>query len=305
MAPPKPEATEPESYSRSRRELARKSQSSDDNTQFARESSMNRTSNRTSRHRTTPRHLSESTQRRLNSYALAASAAGVGALALTMPAEAKIVYTPAHHVIKQGGSYKLDINHDGTTDFTLKDSYTATTSGFFALLSAAPAAGNGLEGWVGGQAWAFALKAGAGVGPRHYFPGKVLMAAGSLAGSLSYAGSWVNVKNRYVGLKFKIAGKTHYGWARLSVQVTNRSSITATLNGYAYETVAGKSIRAGQTMDSDETGSNEQSGSASLRIPASEPRTLGVLAIGSSGQSVWRRETRLPRGPFALTLDAE
>jgi hypothetical protein len=84
---------------------------------------------------------------------MAASAAGVSALALAMPAEAKIVYTHAHHVITRGGTYKLDVNHDGTTDFTLNDTYKSTTSGFYAILSAAPAAGNGLEGWTGAQAW--------------------------------------------------------------------------------------------------------------------------------------------------------
>ena len=44
--------------------------------------------NRSSRNQATLSNLSESTQRLLNSYALAASAAGVSALALAMPAEA-------------------------------------------------------------------------------------------------------------------------------------------------------------------------------------------------------------------------
>ena len=59
------------------------------------------------------------------------------------------------------------------------------------------------------------------------------------------SGDWVNVSNRYLGLKFQIKGKTHYGWARLSVQV-GFVYIDATLTGYAYETIAGKSIIAGQ-----------------------------------------------------------
>jgi len=43
-----------------------------------------------------PSQLSESLHHRLNMYAIAAGAAGVGALALAQPAEAKIVYTPSH-----------------------------------------------------------------------------------------------------------------------------------------------------------------------------------------------------------------
>lgn len=239
-----------------------------------------------SRNRTTISNFSPSTQQRLNAYALAASAAGVGAFAIALPAQGKIIYTPVHHVIKQGSTYKLDVNHDGFVDFTVNDTYKATSSGFYATLSAAPAAGNGLEGWTGPRPWAFALKPGAAIGPRHYFPGKVLVEAASLAGSLTYAGSWVNVNHRYAGLQFKIKGKTHYGWARFNVQVTNRSSITATLTGYAYETVPGKPIRAGQTKSTDQTAVEP----TSQRVPARKSPALGLLATGAPGLSLWRRK---------------
>jgi hypothetical protein len=43
----------------------------------------------------------------------------------------------------------------------------------------------------------------------------------------------------YLGLKFVIKGKTHYGWARLAVSA-QRFVVTATLTRYAYETVPGK-----------------------------------------------------------------
>jgi hypothetical protein len=214
--------------------------------------------------------LSESMNRRLDSYVLAASAVGVGILALTPPSEAKIIYTPTHHVIKEGGSYQLDVNRDGITDFTFLAKYSQTTSGFFAYLSAAPAAGNGVEGWTGFQAWDFALKQGDRIGSRHYFPGKMLVVAASLAGSNYDGGSWVNVKNRYLGLKFKISGKTHYGWARLSVQVEG-SSIVGTLTGYAYETVPGKPVKAGQTKGAS---------NGSL-----QPASLGGLAKGAAAIS--------------------
>jgi hypothetical protein len=267
----------------------------DDNIHSAKENAMNPVSRKTMTSKFSP-----STQQRLNSYALAASAAGVGALALAAPAQARIVYTPTHHLIKQGGTYKLDVNHDGITDFTLNDTYTATSSGFYAILSAAPAAGNGLEGWTGGEPWAFALKPGAAIGSRHYFPGKVLVLAASLAGSLTYEGSWVNVKNRYAGLQFKIAGKIHYGWARFSVQVVNRSSVTATLTGYAYETTPGKPIHAGQTTSGDKTGV-EPPTPASHRMPAPKSPTLGRLAMGAPGLSIWRRNY-LPNTPKAPSV---
>ena len=65
-----------------------------------------------------PSNLSESVHHQLNMYALAASAAGVGLLALLSPAEAKIVYTPAD-VNSSWYFYKLDPNHDGIADFVL------------------------------------------------------------------------------------------------------------------------------------------------------------------------------------------
>jgi hypothetical protein len=49
---------------------------------------------------------------------MAATAAGMGALASAPSAEAKIVYTPAHEKISEN-MVSLDLNHDGVTDFTL------------------------------------------------------------------------------------------------------------------------------------------------------------------------------------------
>jgi peptidoglycan hydrolase-like protein with peptidoglycan-binding domain len=92
------------------------------------------------------------------------------------------------------------------------------------------------------------------------------------------------VKNRYLGLKFSVNGETHYGWARLNVSF-RAPHITATLTGYAYETEANKAIDAGQTK---ETTTSE------LRTPrnrkAQQVSALGVLALGSVAQSIWRRE---------------
>src|ERR1700674_5448038 len=73
---------------------------------------------RSSRSRTTV-GLSKSLQEQLNTYALAASVTGVGMLALTQPAEAKIVYTPAHVHIRPDSCRYIDLNHDGINDFCL------------------------------------------------------------------------------------------------------------------------------------------------------------------------------------------
>jgi len=89
-------------------------------------------------------------------------------------------------------------------------------------------------------------------------------------------------------MSFKIHGKTHYGWARMSVQA-GYVYINATLTGYAYETIPVKSIKAGQTKGKPDD-AIVKSSNASLTAPAPEPATLGMLALGAPSLAIWRRE---------------
>jgi hypothetical protein len=72
---------------------------------------------RSSRPTKTPANLSETVHQRLNMYALAAGASGVGLLALAPRADAKIIYTPAHAKVNR--LLPIDLNHDGVVDFYL------------------------------------------------------------------------------------------------------------------------------------------------------------------------------------------
>jgi hypothetical protein len=207
-----------------------------------------------------PCDLSESLHRRLNSYALAASAAGVSALALAMPVEGKIVYTPAHHVIKENDRYRLRLNR--SADFELVDFVNCSE-----VFSAGPAAsqprplqcngyltisggGNGIEGTSNASSFdAAAFQRGAEIGSQGAFKSRAVM-CDVLDSSGTVLGHWHNVKSRYLGLNFVMNGKTHYGWARLSVKV-QKYHITAVLTGYAYETVPNKPIIAGRTKGPD------------------------------------------------------
>jgi hypothetical protein len=56
--------------------------------------------------------LSRSFHHQLNMYALAAGAAGVSLLALSQPADAKIVYTATHKNIGANQKLLIDLNHD-------------------------------------------------------------------------------------------------------------------------------------------------------------------------------------------------
>ena len=222
-------------------------------------------------------NLSESLHQRLNAYALAARAAGVGLLALAQPAEAKIVYTPAHKKIpfctgNQSLCFKLDLNHDGVPDFTI----VRVRYGSFYSLDVRPpdlpkSKNHVWGGNKGSHRLAYALSAGVSVGsnavrfePLHYS----MFGYGNFSTGSKSWGQWQKVHNKYLGLRFSANGKTHYAWARLS------TTPDTVLTGYAYETIPDKSIVTGKTKGPE--------------VITLEPATLGHLARGASAIPAWR-----------------
>jgi hypothetical protein len=211
-------------------------------------------------------------------YTLAASAVGMGVLALARPAEAKIVYTPANKSICP--HLALDLNHDKVRDF----SFWCVEGGHSGGVGVSPP-------WKGNKSdaiWgtlskercttnvktcpstnvASALSAGVTVGsnpekfsPRH----ETMFGTSCLSGD--YCRSWgqwnSNEENKYLGLQFHIKGKVHYGWARIS----NLTQLT----GYAYETIPNKPIITGHTKGPD--------------VIALHPGSLGALAAGASNRN--------------------
>ena len=256
----------------------------------------------------TPSDLPDPVNQRLNMYTLAASAAGVGMLAMVQPAEGKIIYTPAHKTIRLHQHFNLDLNHDGITDFTLQVKSTQTRgTSRFSTLEVLPQKNNAVEGAktntsFGGM-YAFALQRGAVIGAKQPFSGTLMARVGTIDGISFDVGKWLNVKNRYLGLKLQIHGKTHYGWARLSVVNTQFLITSATLTGYAYETVPNKSTVAGKTTGQGEASSDSIEASPRIfGVPTRGPASLGTLAIGSRGLSAWRQESvgsLRTRGPRA------
>lgn len=223
--------------------------------------------------------LSHSVRQRLNPYALGTAAAGAAVMALAPAAEAKIVYTPAH--VPLVGTI-IDLNHDSKGDITFLSAVDATTSVAMRSVQAKSASSLGINEVVAtaGQDHAVALRAGERIGP-----GRRFGTWGVLYGDVYYRnpphtvwfGQWANggkgLKNRYLGIKFTIKGKFHYGWARISVSVTGHQA-TSLLSGYAYETIPNKAIIAGKTKGPD--------------VVTVQPASLGHLATGASAVSAWR-----------------
>jgi len=227
--------------------------------------------------------LSKSLNHQLNMYALAAGAAGVGLLALTRPAEAKIIYTPAH--AKVVPPFPVDLNHDGIVDFYFGNFYPfgikrLSICQYWHSASEGdvcnPSYGSNAVRTIHSKGGEFAAalpngdKVQRGLFAKPRAPlGTIYLGTGLDTG---WFGPWFNggrgVKHRYLGLKFKIKGRFHFGWARMSVTI-DHTYFTAILTGYAYETIPGKGIIAGKTKGPDV-----------ITLPAKTAGTLGHLGMG-------------------------
>lgn len=229
--------------------------------------------------------ISDRLNRQLGTYMQMACAAGVSVLALSGGSEAKIVYTVTYEVAHTGYPLYIDLNHDGVNDFLLQTVFYRGTTGLEVGLDAAGwgDAGNMVAGRHVSRSGYFlsaasALPAGAGIGPKGHFSVHFPFVEEELfpkgAGShYSDLGAWGGkgdgVQNRYLGLKFVLNNEVHYGWARLNVALGHRrqfDDVSATLTGYAYETIPDKPIIAGHTTGPD--------------VIKLQPNTLGGLALG-------------------------
>jgi hypothetical protein len=222
----------------------------------------------------------------LPNYALAAGTAGVSALALAQPAEAQIVYTPAHEIIGRGGKILIDLNHDGITDVTIREIPSSDLGPPGNSLQAVPRRVGGgirMQSVIG---FAEQMSPGSKIGPHGPFiTGSAVMANWTNFGTY-YFGFWVQAKNGYLGIRFPINGEIHYGWTRMSTMYSPKGKdIVALLTGYAYETQPNTYIRAGdEGPDSDQA------------IPIAFPleqdggkqSSLGALALGAPGISLRR-----------------
>jgi len=229
--------------------------------------------------------LSQAFLDNINTYALAAGAAGVSLLALSQPAAAEIVVTHAHGTVAYDGTVSIDLNHDGIPDFRLTLPFAGYHI-FKGTLLVHPRGAGGVVGTAGGE-YASAMVQGASIGSGQVFTeGKalpmvksiVLLSCGSYYRDLF--GPWQDAQNAYLGVKFLIDGATHYGWIRLTV-TTNTGIIAATVTGYAYETIAGQSIGAGQMVEGE---------SVPAEAAPVDRTSLGILALGSQGLAAWRRQ---------------
>ena len=250
---------------------------------------------------------SDSVHQQLSMYALAAGAAGVGMLALTQPAEAKIIYHPVDVGIGTGTTYHLDVNQDGVADFSLNASEGTflchATHNFPARWYQLNVTALHRNGVAGSLPSALDMGVKIGRGYENFYGGRGTMAYRQHGAPYCFDGRgyWIESQDKYLGLRFRIQGKVHYGWARLNTSYGVISTHTARLTGYAFETIPNKPIIAGRTKGQED----EFTEDPSLESPAdlgpgafvtdpipdtSQAASLGMLAHGAQGVPLWRRK---------------
>ncbi len=242
----------------------------------------------------------ENIQEHLGIYSIAAAAAGVSVLALAQPAEASIVVTSTNITVTTSSAGFIDMNGDGKNDFEFFIQRGGYDHSFYATLAVMPLTGGRP---VGGARtplgpYGSALASGGKIGPSAHFSssigrGQVTLerTQGFVSGSSTYKlyGQWGGKSaSHFLGVRFLISGKIHYGWIKLSVFKQASSLLQATITEFAYNTVANQKMTAGQTAV-------VSAGAAQRPSLPGKPSTsagpsLGMLAAGADALPMWRRE---------------
>lgn len=237
---------------------------------------------------------------RLEKSITAYSIAAAGMASLAPAAHAQIVYTRVDQV-NDLGAVKIDFNDDHVVDFVVNNQLSFENGFYFPRLGLngrkTPMAGviPNQIGYAGVLPYGFAIGSNAQFASLNHRRQIPLVLLGCLYQSCSVKGSWYNVQDKYLGLRFEINGQIHYGWVRLSVKrivSKNRFDerfLKVAVKDYAYESTPGKAIAAGDqgpNQSSYERNPAPQDEPLQTMIPVS----LGLLSTGASAIPLWRRE---------------
>ncbi len=246
--------------------------------------------------------LLDNFRQRITFYSTAALAAGVSLLALAQPAAGEVVTIHKTLFLGNGADgsppVQIDFNNDGVVDISFNQFSETYGSGAQAMVLRPPAGAGVITKGQGSRGpYALALLRGAQVGPSAHFNAQSDIIERSFrpttAGSQCGTGEKLyghfpgDIPDRFVGVRFLINGGTHYGWVRMSVDTTmDGCFLGAKVTAYAYETVPNKKITIGSSTSAatEEDGQSQNSANAFVRP------SLGLLALGADGRSLWRRK---------------
>ncbi|MBT3301671.1 MAG: T9SS type A sorting domain-containing protein [Bacteroidetes bacterium] len=247
--------------------------------------------------------------KKLKSYSLLAT----GVLAFG-GVQAQIQYTDIEpdSVINRNETMLINMNNGGKAEFKIQNTFSSSvssgSSSIYNLLTLTPVDSNeflGIQSNIvtssSSSTYLFVpsvLGANDNIGPSESYwtdnsygilYANVKYAYGSYSFNVK-AGKWLNEEDAYAGVRFLFQGDSiwHYGWIRLSVP--NDSTII--VKDFAYESHAGKAIKAGQTYSAvEEKGKDFKLFTASKNlIIANNEENAMVLIYNTSGQLMVNRE---------------
>lgn len=256
---------------------------------------------------------------------LAGYAALAGAFVLgSTGAKGQVIYTdvnPDETYSDDGDFYEIDLNLDGSTDFSIAV-IDFTYPGFFYSTGTLGNTWAGLlqgvvvhsyNGSVAGSSGAsgtvlpYALNNGAdidgglsfhtnasyGVQTMVFYLGVIdYPAPGSTFGFFT-GGNWNNKHDKYLGFKLNDGGDSYYGWARLDVESNHHEF---TIKDFAYKATADATIQAGEMVGVHNVIQNDQltaySYGNTINIAVKSLETAGatVKVFDMSGQVVYQND---------------
>ena len=241
--------------------------------------------------------------RQIAQYSLVSAVAGVSMLALAQPAAGEVLVTKKTIPIPLTPvgvrePVKISMANNGNNDFSFElNSYTVNSFLERGLTLEGATPRNRVIAMGDLNTYAAPLSRGGKIGGTYANFGSSLLveASVSFAGSRYFRGFWgKNSKNQYLGVRFLINGKPHYGWIRLSVTTSTQPHgpfMSATITGYAYETVPNKAILAGVRAGIAAVTANPKAEVQSPRGHENQDGpSLGMLALGADGMPLWRRK---------------
>jgi len=223
--------------------------------------------------------LNEVLERRMLLYVLAAGAA----LAGTPASQAKVVFTASNAIVDAPhDTLNIDLDNDGQTDVVLTASYVYTDGLSYQSIMATAHNGNAvITSAKRPFPFALALTKGTPIGSSDaskFFRQGALERGPFQVQNMGY---FLNMRNRYLGVRFLINGQTHFGWIGFRhVKGGKGLYAEALLGGWAYETIPDKAIKAGDegTQDTDS-------------LEYRKPTSLQLLAMGHT--AVGDRQRRI------------
>ncbi len=194
----------------------------------------------------------------------------VSIFALSLKSNAQIIYTDINPDTTLTGStsspfhyYYMDLNHDSVIDF--KFAHFFPNASFVSAEIYCQFGNNQDEEILCNNNYPMALNNAATIDQN---AGTWVNTVSGSSNSALYlngfggsTGNWIGVIDKYVGLRIKLNGQWHYGWARMDIPASAANMI---IKDYAIQGTANTAIQAGDSGSTVEVNPNTKTGDISV-----------------------------------------